>query len=108
MHYNKLTAPVGIKVSVQVNPSAAAPLTDRAVFPPHSVLGKEREPIQNIFSPANEPNSIEILACAYRSPGVVVPVRVQHGQDVDVHTVQDGGDVLVLTVFVQRLRKSII
>lgn len=103
-----LTAPVGIKVSVQVNPDAAASLAHWAIFPPHSVLDKETEPIPDIFFLAIERNCSEVLLCAYRSPGVVVAVRVQHRQDVDVHTVQDGGDVPVPTILVQRLRNSVI
>lgn len=35
------TTPVGIKVSVQVHPSASAALSDRAIFPPHPILGQK-------------------------------------------------------------------
>lgn len=38
----------------------------------------------------------------------MVAVRVQHGQNVYVHIVQDGGDVAVLTISVQRLRNKVI
>lgn len=37
-----LTAPVGVKVSVEVDPDAAAALADRAVLPPHSVLRQKK------------------------------------------------------------------
>lgn len=38
-----LTAPVGVKVSVEVDPDAAAALADRAVLPPHSVLRQKKK-----------------------------------------------------------------
>lgn len=38
-----LTAPVGVKVSVEVDPDAAAALADRTVLPPHSVLRQKKK-----------------------------------------------------------------
>lgn len=38
----RLTAPVGIKVSVEVDSDAAAALADGAVLPPHPVLRQKQ------------------------------------------------------------------
>lgn len=46
-----LTAPVSVEVSVEVDPEAAAAPADRAVLPPHSVLGQQGLGHESIVSP---------------------------------------------------------
>lgn len=102
-----LTAPVGVEVSVQVDPDAAAPPADRAVLPPHSVLEtrrKESQMINQIKLKWELSNDRFGFLCSYCGPGLMVPVRVENRQDVNVHVVQDVGDILDLTVIGQRLR----
>lgn len=55
-----LTAPVGVKVSVEVDPDAAAALADRAVLPPHSVLRQKKVAL---FTTARSRNNTGSVSC---------------------------------------------
>lgn len=106
-----LTAPVGIKVSVEVgsdagaHPAAPAAQLDRAVLPPHPVL-KQKAWLQLKLLPLQLLKHLIYHRCftwSYCCPCVFVSIRVHNRQDVDVHVVQYVGNVGVKLVKCQRL-----
>lgn len=93
-----LTAPVGIKVSVEVD--SVAVVVDRAVLPPHSVLrqtikihrqGEKSCIILNHYAHKYHCCCVHSHCC----PCVTVSIRVHHRQDINIHVIQNGSDVWV-------------
>ena len=101
----RLTAPVGVKVPVEVDPDAGAALANRAVLPPHSILGHGKQDAEESPSPHSHPSHIFYLVLSYCCPRVTVPIRVHNRQDVDIHVVQNVSYVAVLPVKRQGLRE---
>lgn len=91
----RLTAPVSIKVSVEVNSNTVAVFANRTILPPHSVL-RPKKCSTHTHTHIHYCINMSCVVCIYYcGPCVFISIRVQNRQNVDVQVVQDVSDVLV-------------
>lgn len=91
-----LTAPVCIKVPVEVDPDALAAVAEGTVLPPHPVLRQTNQGkiinavcfLSYCLSTSRYTNMY-----SYCCPCDLVTIRIHNRQDVDVHVVQNVSNV---------------